>query len=107
MAFSVLSCSVPMIWNFNDTIVQMENADPTRTQFAAKPRCGYLAAIPIDAQKLMLFDVKKQTWQELAKMDVGFASWSANGKYLYFDTGMGKEQAIFRVRIADRKLERV
>ena len=29
-----------MIWNFNDTIVQMENADPARTQFAAKPRCA-------------------------------------------------------------------
>ena len=25
--------------DFNDTIVQLENADLTRIQFAAKPRC--------------------------------------------------------------------
>ena len=73
----------------------------------ASPDGRYLAAISVDAQRLMLFDIKKQSWQELAKPDVGSANWSANGKYLYFDTGMGKDQAIFRVRIADGKLERV
>ena len=31
-----------MICNFNDTIVQLENVDHTRTQFAAKPRCVLL-----------------------------------------------------------------
>jgi hypothetical protein len=28
-----------LIWNFNDTIVQLENVGATSAQFAAKPRC--------------------------------------------------------------------
>jgi len=55
----------------------------------------------------MSFDFVTQKWTELAKMDVGWDNWSADGKCVYFDTGRGKEQAIFRVRIADRKLERI
>ena len=33
--------------------------------------------------------------------------WSADGKYVYFDTGSGAEQNIYRVRLADRKVELV
>jgi hypothetical protein len=31
-----------LIWNFNDTIVQLENVGATSAQFAAKPRCVHL-----------------------------------------------------------------
>jgi Tol biopolymer transport system component len=41
------------------------------------------------------------------KTDVGGVKWSADGKYLYFDSGAGGDPAISRLRIADRKLERV
>ena len=33
--------------------------------------------------------------------------WSADGKYVYFDTGSGVEQSIYRVRLTDRKVELV
>ena len=33
--------------------------------------------------------------------------WSANSKYIYFDNGLSPEPAIYRMRIADQKVEQV
>ena len=52
----------------------------------------------------MLFDFSSQKWSEFMKMDVGFTDWSKAGKYLYFDTGLSEDPAVYRVRAADRKL---
>jgi Tol biopolymer transport system component len=71
------------------------------------PDGRYVAASTIDAQKLMLFDFGTQKWSELVKMNVGFTEWSKDGKYIYLDTGLSEDPAIYRVRIADRKVERV
>jgi Tol biopolymer transport system component len=38
---------------------------------------------------------------------VGFTDWSRDGKYIYFDTGLSADPAIYRIRVADRKLERI
>jgi hypothetical protein len=40
-------------------------------------------------------------------MNVGFTEWSKDGKYIYFDTGLSDDPTMYRVRVADRKLERV
>ena len=40
-------------------------------------------------------------------MKVGLSEWSADGKYLYFDTGLSVDPAAYRIRIADRQLERL
>ena len=37
----------------------------------------------------------------------GANDWSADGKYVYFDTGFSKDLAVYRVNVADRKVERV
>ncbi len=74
---------------------------------AGSPDGLYLSSMPASAQKLMLFDFKTRKWVELAKTDVGCQSWSADGRYLYFDSGLGKDPAVLRLRIADRQLERV
>lgn len=71
------------------------------------PDGRFLAAATSDRQKLMLFDFAIQKWVELAKTDIGAVNWTRDGKYLYFDSGSGRDQAISRVHIADRKLERV
>jgi eukaryotic-like serine/threonine-protein kinase len=67
----------------------------------------FVAAVTSDRLKLMLFDFATRKWTELAKTDIGAANWTGDGKYLYFDSGSGLDPAISRVRIADRKLERV
>jgi hypothetical protein len=64
-------------------------------------------AQPTDQQKLFLFDVKNNKWTELVNLPAGYYSWSRDGKFVYFDIFSPTEPAIYRVRITDRKLERV
>ena len=74
------------------------------------PDGRYLMTLPTNQKKLMLFDFTTQKWLELADFpssDIAFRTWSADGKYVYFDTGPGRDPAIYRVRIADHKLERI
>jgi len=69
------------------------------------PDGRYIAAQK-DPDSLMLFDLTTRKWQELTKAVVGMQTWSRDGKYLYF-SAFGKDQACLRMRIGDRKLERV
>jgi len=71
------------------------------------PDGHYLGATTADRLKLMLYDFATQKWLELAKTDIGDMNWTGDGQYLYFDSGSGLDPAISRVRIADRKVERV
>ena len=74
---------------------------------AVSPDGRYVASAAVDGQKLMLMELRTRNWSELLKMNVGSISWSPDSKYVYFDTGLSKDAAFFRLRIADRKLERV
>jgi Tol biopolymer transport system component len=74
---------------------------------AISPDGRYLAAATSDRQKLMLFDFTTQQWVELVRADVGGLNWSVDSKFLYFDSGSGSDPAVSRLRLADRKLERV
>ena len=71
------------------------------------PDSRYIAGITTDSQKLMLFDRDSQRWSELVQMGIGFPSWSHDSKYLYFDSILTDDPAMFRVRIADHTLERI
>jgi Tol biopolymer transport system component/DNA-binding winged helix-turn-helix (wHTH) protein len=72
------------------------------------PDGKYIAAITTDSQKLVLFDRVSTRWMELANMTtIGYPSWSHDGQYLYFDTILSDDPAFFRIRISDRKLERL
>jgi dipeptidyl aminopeptidase/acylaminoacyl peptidase len=65
------------------------------------------AASTLDGQKLMLLDAGSGKWSELAKAHAGWVVWSKDGKYLYFDSGFDKDAAVSRLRLEDRKIERV
>jgi len=71
------------------------------------PNGRYLAAIPLDSLKLMLFDLTTQKWTELAKIFVAYPTWSRNGRYLYFDGILDNQEGYFRLQISDRKVERI
>ena len=71
------------------------------------PQGNYLVATTQDGQKIMLFDFATQQWSELANAAVGAIMWSRDGQFVYFDNGASLAPAIYRVRIADHKLEQV
>jgi len=71
------------------------------------PKGGYIAAIPLDSLKLMLFDLTTQKWTELAKIFVAYPTWSRDGRYIYFNGMVDNEEGYYRVQISDRKLERI
>ena len=74
---------------------------------ALSPDGRYLVGASQDGQHLMLFDFAARNWSELASANIGFTQWSSDGKSVYFDTGSSTDPAIYRVRLADHKLERV
>jgi Tol biopolymer transport system component len=65
-----------------------------------------LIALPFASHSLMLFDFATQKWDELTKLSLGFPNWSKNGDYVYFLHGEN-EPSVRRIRIRDRRLERV
>jgi dipeptidyl aminopeptidase/acylaminoacyl peptidase len=71
------------------------------------PDGRYVVAMTATFDKFLLFDFTTQKWTELANMGAGYPSWSRDGRYVYFRVASEEEQAIYRVQISDRKLERV
>jgi len=70
------------------------------------PDGRYVVAMPFDSRGLMLFDFATQKWEEIAKVTAAFPNWSKTGDYVYFLHGED-QPSVMRVRIRDRKLERV
>ena len=75
------------------------------------PRCSpdgrYIVAAARDQQKFKLYERSSHKWTDLVAQDIGYPQWSADSNYVYFDSGLGPDPAIYRVRIADRKVERI
>ncbi len=70
------------------------------------PDGRYIVAMPENALKLVLFDSETGKWSDLVQMTVSFPSWSHDGRSVYF-LRSPENQAILRVRIADRRVEQV
>jgi serine/threonine protein kinase/Tol biopolymer transport system component len=75
------------------------------------PRCSrdgrYLAALSADSTKLMLYDIEKKSWSQLASSRFGFENWSPDGKYLYAEDYSDKIDDIVRVNVANGQMERL
>jgi Tol biopolymer transport system component/DNA-binding winged helix-turn-helix (wHTH) protein len=74
------------------------------------PDGKYILAISKDSLKLMLFDRSTSHWSELVGEEIGlkgYPTFSHDGRYLYFDTAFTVDSAFYRLRLADRKLERL
>ena len=70
------------------------------------PDGTYISALSVDSARLLLFNLQSQTWTELPKAKFGYPTWSRDSEYISFDT-YGPDPAFFRVRIRDRKVERI
>jgi serine/threonine protein kinase/Tol biopolymer transport system component len=70
------------------------------------PDGRYIVAMPSQSRSLMLFDFSTQKWDEMAKITCGFPNWSNKSDYVYF-LHEEDQPSVMRVRIHDRKVERV
>ena len=70
------------------------------------PNGSYIAALSSDSEKLMLYDLRTHEQTELASGEINCPSWSRDSGFVYFDTASG-DPNFFRVRIRDRKIERI
>jgi Tol biopolymer transport system component/DNA-binding winged helix-turn-helix (wHTH) protein len=69
------------------------------------PKGAYIAATAANGQRLMLFDISQQKWILLANVPASCATWSRDGKYLYFQSVNVKEPAVYRVSLATRGVD--
>jgi serine/threonine protein kinase len=73
----------------------------------SSPDGRYLAALTSDSTKLMLYDLEKKTWTQVAVSRFGFENWSHDGKYLYAEDYFGKTDDLVRVSVPNGKMERL
>jgi eukaryotic-like serine/threonine-protein kinase len=72
------------------------------------PDRRYLSATSADGKKVRIYEFVTQKWQEFASSTgAGTTNWSADSRYLYFDNGLSADPALFRLRMADHKIEQV
>jgi len=71
------------------------------------PDGRYISATTADGQKLMLFEAASRKWMEPVPLSEGCPAWSRDGIYLYFQSFDVKDPAFFRMRVSDRRRERV
>jgi eukaryotic-like serine/threonine-protein kinase len=72
------------------------------------PDGRYLAALPEDSKKLVLFDFKTGKWSDWVNEPyaIGFPNWSRDGNYVYYDT-LSDHSTFRRVRIGQTRSELV
>jgi Tol biopolymer transport system component len=68
-----------------------------------------IVAISYDNTKLMLFDVEKQSWRQLATNLglIGYITWAPDSRSLYFDTLFGSQPAFYQLRISEGEMTRI
>jgi len=65
------------------------------------PDGHHLAAMTRDSAKIMLFDFAAQKWTVWVDEpgSIGFPNWSADGKYLYYDTSFSQHSTFRRIKV--------
>jgi Tol biopolymer transport system component len=93
------------------TTHQMSTLPNSRGLFAPRwsPDGRYIPAFSADNTRLVAFDLQTQKWTELAKGNVGWMNWSKDGQSLLLldRSGPGGVIAVIKVRLNDRKAERI
>jgi Tol biopolymer transport system component len=71
------------------------------------PDGRYVAAMPVGGKALVVFDFTTQQWSQLFDQPASFPYWSRDTKFIYFQRFDQGDPAVYRLRMSDRKLERV
>jgi hypothetical protein len=60
----------------------------------------------LDSQRLMLVDWERGDWEELARVNASYRSWSSDSKTLYLGAKVNNRQGQYRISVTDKKLQR-
>jgi eukaryotic-like serine/threonine-protein kinase len=72
------------------------------------PNGRFICSLTIDQRKLMLLDVAKGQWSELASgQEIEYPNWTRDGRFVYFETAGDGGRELFRVNLTTRQSERV
>ena len=71
------------------------------------PNGRFLLALSLDSSRSLLYDFATQHWTEFTSMFIAYPNWSPDGDYVYFNGTFENEPGYFRMRVSDRKLERI
>ena len=72
------------------------------------PDGRYIAALDETNHRLLLYDFLTEKWSDVAEGGLlGAPFWTCGSSALYFQDQLGSEQAIYRVNIANRQVEKV
>jgi eukaryotic-like serine/threonine-protein kinase len=71
------------------------------------PDGRYLLALTDNYQKLMLYDFTSQKWEVLSDTEADYPSWSQDSKCVYFNETRVKALPVYKVCLADRKLQHI
>ena len=66
-----------------------------------------LVALHSGDQFLYLFDFDSGKWRPLAEVPACYPNWSHDGRYVYFRPSTADSRAVFRVAVANRRVEKV
>jgi Tol biopolymer transport system component len=96
-----------MDWKTRKAVPLPGSEGLSRAAWSPDPR--YIAATNVNGLQMMLFDFRTRQWTALARgVGLGPPFWSRDGKYVYYQEVLADvDQPVFRVRIRDRKIERV
>ena len=62
------------------------------------------AIVPVDGSN----PGSESPWITITQAEAqDWANWSRDGKYIYYDVGLGDQAGFYRVRISDHKVERI
>jgi eukaryotic-like serine/threonine-protein kinase len=71
------------------------------------PDGKYIAALSADSTKLMLYDMEKKSWRQLAESRFAFENWSHDGKYVIAEDYPDGVDDVVRVNVATGKEDRL
>jgi len=73
------------------------------------PDGRYLAAVSEDLHRIQLLNVQTKHWSELCRGTLfnGTLKWSPDGTFLYYQDFISANEAVYRVRLKDRRREEI
>jgi Tol biopolymer transport system component/DNA-binding winged helix-turn-helix (wHTH) protein len=71
------------------------------------PDGRYIAALTLDQQKLMLYDVAMRSWKVAAKISASDPLWGPDGKSLYFYASVSDSRPIYQISIPNLEVRQI